>query len=261
MKHDSFTNAFCFTIYGRDIDKYYAPVVEFVENRLLVDEVCAIACCACDLVFVEKVFGSYNNVRLVPFPDALLSRARLLRFLLPLYVEADFFHFRDSDSVVSTRERTFLTAWQHLEPPVLAIRDHPLHFSPILAGMISMKRYYAKAFAAELESDVGTVPFNSPYYDQTYLVRKIYTNDIGKIVVFTSYIRFIGERSVLVRPDPLNFVGMPAWWGSSEIHGSYVGTKFLSLDMRFKFIKALSKLYQRKRFVYALAILHRFKLI
>lgn len=253
---DAFDAVFCFVVYGRDYEKYYAPLVEFASKLIRPGEVCAVACCEMDREFVEATLGSFSEVRIVSFPDEYLQRARLLRFLLPLFVEADIFHFRDSDSIVSLRERQFLDAWAILNRDILVIRDHPLHYAPILAGMVSLKRSAARILAESLDSDISTVSKESPYYDQLYLTQNLYIRNTKSIVVFTSCWGYFGERIVCTEPQVANFIGMPVWWGIDEIRSSFSRLPQCSGIRMLFFIRPLSQFFQRWRFVlfvYAIA--------
>jgi len=241
---------YCFVVYGRNYSKYFYPLECFVRTMLRTDEICAIACCENDLKYVETIFKRFENVRIVCFPNKYLTRARLLRFLLPLWVSGDIFHFRDSDSVVSQRERFYLESWNVLTYDILILRDHPLHFAPVLAGMVSIREKTALEFAKNLEGDFMSIDDLSHYYDQQYLTDNLYVNYLKNIFVFTSYWRYSGEKKFAVIPrDERKFIGLPEWWSDEDVMASFRGVSGSDDLKTLYFFRPLSSLYQRKKFV------------
>ena len=67
--------------------------------------------------------------------DIIRKNAKIWRFLPLGDPTVSMFAVRDSDSRLSFREKAAVDEWINSTLPFHAMRDHPAHWSPILAGL------------------------------------------------------------------------------------------------------------------------------
>ena len=242
-------HCFCYVIYGQE-DKYRSPVFKSAQ-KLAISSDCRIFLMtpACDFEDINNYFISLNNVEVIQIPtDFNQSIPRLARFLIPRFVDADFYHFRDSDSIITDRELLYLTLITPTDPEVLIFRDHRLHFSPILAGMISMRRDTALGISLDESIFLEKATYN---YDQTALVSKIYGVLSERVHVATSAISYRSESPILLTPSPNDFIGMPDYWTVNEFDGAgrFLRFAILKSSVPLLYLNSLSKFYQRGWFI------------
>jgi hypothetical protein len=107
--------------------------------------------------------------------------------------------FRDSDSILTRREKIIVDEWLASRFDVHIIRDHPMHTVPILGGMFGVRNSAARMLGrllAERGDQQGTAYFG----DQIFLGRKFYPLIKYQALVHTSFVRFLFEYAAPI-PD------------------------------------------------------------
>lgn len=200
-----------YSIFGRD-ERYYLPmkanleVAERRKARIIVHT------CNEDYHFVRSYFPA-GALTVIPHrSDSRIPLPKMWRFLTPQYASAKFYFFKDSDSVVSSRECRVMDHWMQTASTLwIIVRDHPLHVAPIMAGMFG-----ARAESARILADRATRLLQSerqsfsPYsYDQQWLAACMYPTIVESCSVYTSYFYFHGEQVIRVRRPTLQerFIG------------------------------------------------------
>ncbi len=126
-------------------------------------------------------------------------------FAVDIY-SVDAIIFRDSDSSLTQREKVLVDEWIEGEYGAHIIRDHPLHVSPIMAGMFGLKKnHFAKLNELLANKFCLGKRYNT---DQIILNDKLYPAIRADTLVHTSFFKFKHEHSVPIEcPIDDNFIG------------------------------------------------------
>lgn len=190
----------CYSIYGDDIERYYQPMILNINHAI---DVGADIFIHTNKKYEEKVFKYFFNSKLkdnIIVHDGIYANQypKVLRFLTCNFIASDYYFFKDSDSVVTEKEKLIMKEWiNSVNPTALIMRDHPLHIAPIMAGMFGVNRELSIKIA---DSALGYFSnpklshFNSYSYDQEWLARNIYPKIVGSAYVNTSFFYYSGER-------------------------------------------------------------------
>jgi hypothetical protein len=106
------------------------------------------------------------------------------RFRISQLGETDFVIFRDSDSMISKREAQAIRQWTQSGLEGHIIRDHPLHFAKIMAGLWGART----ASISWLEGEAKMFAFNDKYgSDQEFLATKVYPRIVDSCLIHASF--------------------------------------------------------------------------
>lgn len=120
----------------------------------------------------------------------------------------EFAIIRDSDSILTIREAELVSQWVNSEYTFHILRDHPLHVSPILAGMFGVKRSNFKLFSEFYHNQNQILTDRTYNADQKFLSKKIYPNIIDNALIHTSAFYYSSEKNKrLISKDETNFIG------------------------------------------------------
>lgn len=195
-------HCFLYEFYGMDTEKYFYPSFNSLSKFSSSPSV----------IYVYSVpYDFFIDVELLP-PNVLIvyvlplyrKKNRFNRFYLCDLFISDFYHFRDSDSVLLEREKSLISNFSAFDTDLFIIRDHYLHFAPILAGMFSINNKYKTKFIAALNSYIYT---NSLYDDQLFLSDSVYNNCDN--TVFSSSHFFDTDNLKVVISKSKDFIGKP----------------------------------------------------
>lgn len=240
-------------IYGRN-SIYYAPIL-YVSKRLsaISGSFLFIATNDIDYDYVCSYFAGCENIKICNFGNDFTGHERMLRFLAPQCIQSKYYHFRDSDSIITEAELGLISVFELSSYPFMLIRNHPLHFSPIMAGMFSLNSELANELV-DLVLDRKIVLNNSPYYDQTFLTKVLYMPNYKCCLIMSSCICFSGEKVSAISFDKYNFVGMPNHWSKEDCNNSLALSKGAlgQSVITIPFYPLISDLYQRTRFIWCL---------
>ena len=248
-------HCFCYCLYGRD-PIYYEPL-RIVADRLMSwpDTLIFIGTISSDYAFVSSYYLDNPNVKVFSFSKFYSNRERMLRFLAPSYIRSENYHYRDSDSVCSDFELLLIYTYHSLHYPALILRNHPLHFSPIMAGMFSLRLDFANKLVSLVNKNWNTIDTKC-YYDQNFLTKYLYETVKSSALVLSSHYLFSGEVARKLSFDKFDFIGKPSFWSEKEctdaIKHDYVFSPAHLIRLPFYFL--LRRLYQRGRFVRLLTI-------
>ncbi|KUG21555.1 tpr repeat [hydrocarbon metagenome] len=113
---------------------------------------------------------------------------------------------RDTDSLLSFREKEAVDEWLKSKKGFHIMRDHPLHKVPILGGMWGVQKNVLPSMFLLLKQWKCTYKKGE---DQEFLMYKVYPLIQDNLCIHAEYIRFMGE-STLPFPSPrvgTDFVG------------------------------------------------------
>lgn len=141
--------------------------------------------------------------------DHLNLPPKMWRFLPIKNSNIDCVVFRDSDSLLTQRERDLVTAWEQSDKLVHIIRDHPLHIAPILAGMFGMKRDSFSILSNLIQSNAPIIKSRPIDYDQVFLADHFYPIIRNNALIHVSFFKFWDEQVIKIEPvtDGCNYIG------------------------------------------------------
>jgi hypothetical protein len=232
-------HCYSYVIYGRE-EKYFQPIFESYSalRDFNVDFSLVVFCD--DLKFFQNKFRELPKIHLFEIPRSLRSLPRLARFLAANFVDAEYYHFRDSDSILARIELLIADLEAAIDGEAFLIRNHPLHFAPILAGLFSLRRQHALHLSAIVYRRRVS---NGPYYDQIFLSKFFYDYLRPFIRCYSSSLFFLGESRVKIAFNEDVFCGMPVDYVRM---GSRVDSKFYLVP----FFSGFHRLFQSTRFMY-----------
>jgi hypothetical protein len=251
--------AWCYSLFGRNINSYY-EAMKFNITIARKNNVKIIIATLCeDVMFIKDYFEFANDtVSIISFKENYAKKyPKLLRYLIPLNYNYDYYFFKDSDSVVTESELGFSDEWiNNNDSDCIIIRDHPLHTAPILGGMFGLSSKLAKYSANLLLQNFcdGKVNFEDGYlYDQLWLGKCIYPMVKFNSSIYSSHFSYLGE----------NVIDTYKYWNSNEYIGAQHFENTTNLELKYKklirlysvgklsvpFYERISSVYQKTRIV------------
>lgn len=249
----------CYTLFGRDVNKYYVAMKSNVSIARDHNVKIIIATLYEDLIFVKDYFKfACESVSIVSFEESYANQyPKLLRYLIPLNYQCDYCFFKDSDSVVTELELKYSNEWmENKDSNCIIIRDHPLHIAPILGGMFGLSSDTAKKSANLLLQELynGNVKFKDGYlYDQLWLGKKIYPMVKLNSLIYSSHFSYVGENVIDTYEywSPDEYIG--AQWFESTVNIEEKYKKLIGLysvgKLSVPFYEKFSNIYQKTRVV------------
>jgi hypothetical protein len=202
-----------YAVYGTDVELYYKPLFKNIEIARSNNYQIVIATTNRYLYLVEEYFAKYNDiVVIIPFDDVVYTgKEKLLRFLSVIKVEADFYFFKDSDSVMSKQEIDIMNNWMYTSTcNAMLIRNHSLHVSPILAGMFGINLNLSSFISSSAQDAIHSRKHKNNYsYDQQWLMLAVYPFIQKTLLVYTSFLFFKDEKYIQISFDDNNYIGKP----------------------------------------------------
>lgn len=201
--------AYC--IYGDEESKYYDPMIFNIEKASIIGAKIVVHTTIESEKKVIDYFQGYHSVQVIVHQGETQKKwAKALRFITPTYVDADFYFYKDSDSIVTEKEIKISTDWMLAkDSQALIIRDHPVHVTPILAGMFAVKSVLGKEIASKAARyffEKGNSLVTDDYsYDQAWLAKVVYPSVIAFASVYTSFFCYWNEKVVRIHPELNNY--------------------------------------------------------
>ena len=219
-----FNSVWCYSIYGDDVVKYYAPMLGNISLAKRLGVGLVLHTNKQNEVRVNEYFSEFRDdiILLVHDSKCADNFPKILRFLTCNSVTSDFYFFKDTDSIVTTKEIEIMNTWMCSDKPVaLIMRDHPLHIAPIMAGMFGVNKEFSQSMA-KLAMDYflerNPASSNTYSYDQDWLANKIYPAIVGNASVNTSFFFYSSEKVRRIKRDVEGdeFIGAQAYKKSSH---------------------------------------------
>ena len=239
-------HCFSYVVYGKN-KKYFDPIFDTYQILEDTNLTFTLLIFCDDVAFFTKKFEHLHKIKVISIPPRLKFFPRISRFLAADNVFCDYYHFRDSDSIISQLELLLIKLETAMGGNGFIIRNHPLHFAPMLAGLFTMDRDWA----CKLSKLVKDYPLQekSYYYDQIFLSKYIYAAFIRSIRVYSSFYYYLGENVHQIAFDQHGFCGRPIDFQSSYTINFKHGLK------RLIYIPVFHRLYQRTKFIWVMGLL------
>jgi hypothetical protein len=178
-------NAFSFCLYGPPKALYYQGLIENIEiiRQYFPDWITYVYLGSDVPRTFEDTLHKYKSIRIRKTGVSDFSN-RLFRFFAIDEDDVEVMMVRDSDSRIHERDRWAIRDFLNSpEYSVHAIRDHPLHFLPMLAGLwgirktvgVVMRKEYEDYLKKHITCDYGE--------DQCFLTEQIYNPHFSKLLV------------------------------------------------------------------------------
>jgi len=257
----------CYSLFGRDVNSYYVAMKLNVaiarDNNVKI----VIATLNEDLIFIKDYFKFVNEtVTIISFNEDYAEQyPKLLRYLIPLSYQYDYYFFKDSDSVVTELELKYSNEWMERKSSnCIIIRDHPLHVAPILGGMFGLSSNIAITSANLLFQELsnGKVKFKDGYlYDQLWLGKNIYPMVKFSSFIYSSHFSYSGEKVIDTNKywNSKKYIGSQHFESTTNIELKY--HKLIELysigNLSLPFYERIASAYQKTRVVLYMAYLRR----
>lgn len=192
-----------YSLYGDDLEQYYRPLFDVISLADTVGAQVVINTPGSNYGRVLQYYGDVLQSVLIACYEGEIAEKypKVLRFLVSETIDADYYFFKDSDSLVGVKELEIMDHWMSLpEADYMIVRDHPLHVSPIMAGMFAVSARESRGLVESARSyfaEHGS-RLNGYSYDQEWLKNAIYPLVRTMAHVYTSYLHFYGERVCLI---------------------------------------------------------------
>jgi hypothetical protein len=194
-----------YTLYGNN-HRYTSPLI---KNALLFDryypgwEMHVYHDNSVDTVYLNRL--KKLGITLINAQDFYIP-PKLWRYLPASGEDVDCVIFRDADSLLSRRESRLVSEWNESNYLFHIIRDHPMHISPILAGMFGVKKS-GFSLIYDVIKDRGLYQMERGYdYDQVLLADHIYPKIHCKSMIHVSFFRFYNEKVRIIKPT-IDYIG------------------------------------------------------
>ena len=251
-------NLMSICVFGNEVGKYYDLLTSIHQTCKKNNIYLVISTVEESLNAVTSKFDKTDDLFFVSYSEKdLIKFPKLLRYLTPFFFNTNQFHYRDSDSLLIKKDIEIFEKHDFNSFPFLIIRDHLLHYYPVMAGMFSVNNEIANFIAKEIIKSNNLSKFKNPItYDQDFLCEKIYRNFLDQIYVYSSSAIFSGENFTILertseyigRPQYLNDeVKLPFFFKILKKNGFYFLPKFLIRNSKFF----------RARFIGLVAIIYR----
>lgn len=188
--------AWSYSLYGKDLN-YYKPLLSNIRIAKANGIKVYISVIESEYRFIKSFFSEvYNHIIFIKYGDNYKNKEKLLRYLSISQIECDIIHFKDSDSLITERELSYMKYWESSTYDYLIIRDHPLHYSKILAGLFSIKKNKSKWIYESCEiftKKTNVFKKHSYNYDQIWLGLNIHPEMKKNSLVFTNSVIYKNE--------------------------------------------------------------------
>lgn len=227
----------CYSLYGKN-RIYYDPIKENylrLNNHKISDNSIKFILfhdSSVDLSFFSDMnIIKFNTEKNDYFKNIVPT---MWRFAAPKFHEADYYLFRDTDSLILDKEIEILEDWIPSDFYWSVIRDSRYHLYPILAGTFGVKRQKADQLVLILKSAKNS---NKHFYDQLFLAKYLYPKIVKNLIVYTSFLGFKNENIKKIKKTLTDFIGNYA--NSGPIPKSSLDSQFfLNQNLRiFIFLK------------------------
>ncbi len=145
---------------------------------------------------------------------SLQTEGALWRYEASLNNEAERIIFWDADSLLSTRLKKIVEHWILSNKPYMILRDHPIHVSPIMAGLLGVCNS-GISIINDIVNDRHLIKHTKYGFDEIFLGKYCYPKIFLDAYIYSPYIRYPGESTDnTINTDSENFLGKI--WNDSE---------------------------------------------
>lgn len=199
-----------YCLYGTS-NQYFLPLLKSIEyiNKYHADEIRV----------VIHISNKYCNNRITLlnnydcdvyyFDDSISNAEKMLsRVNTVFYDVGSSIFFRDSDSVFDNKDYLLIKDFIESKASFQIIRDHPLHYMPIMGGLWGLKRIGYNIIKQNWSAIKSHSRFSSDLYnsDQIILADLLYDKIIKSSIIYTDFNLFLNE---LDKYKKISYIGVP----------------------------------------------------
>ena len=192
-----------YCLYG-DVEKYYPSLDVNIKNILKFNYNIIIIC---DEINLKILKIKYTTINIIGGEKYNIKNKMLWR-LIPLYLNiSDVLFIRDADSVITDYEFHLMNKFIISDFSFHIIRNHTLHYMPIMGGLFGLKKVVYKIFNLPKIIQSLSSTENLYDYDQLYLANNIYQQVINDALIHTSHYKYLFEKIIPIDFDVNNYCG------------------------------------------------------
>lgn len=241
-----------FSVFG-DKEKYINGLLKNIDLRkkFYPDWSIFVYCDQRNHEILAKLPLERTVLRLVQ-PESHGAQGTCWRFLASKENGVSAIQFRDADSVFTKREQLAVEEWLHSPFDGHLMRDHPLHLSPIMAGMFGLKKQGIALLKQCMVSNYDPESAQRFGYDQDFLNFFLYPKIKRTSLVHSDFVGYVFENlRSFQETDESTFVGAYDHADPDE-HHAFMHQRELSrpvtlLPFEWHANRILSKMQRRVR--------------
>jgi hypothetical protein len=192
-----------YCLYG-DVTKYY-PSLDININNILKYNYNIII--ICDDINFKILKIKYPSIKIIVGENYSIKNKMLWR-LIPIFLNiSDILFIRDADSIITDYEFVLMNNFIISDKNFHIIRNHPLHFMPIMGGLFGIKKDSFKYFYLPKISHYLSTTENLYDHDQLFLANNIYQLVINDALIHTSHYKYLAEKIFPIDFDVNNYCG------------------------------------------------------
>lgn len=196
----------------------------------------------CDSVNIEYLSNEINGSLILDGSIHGINNKMLWR-LNPVFLNlSDVLFVRDADSIISFREIELMNEFINSEFDFHIIRDHPLHYMPVMGGLFGLKKSAFGIFHNFSVFNKLVKCKNKYNFDQYFLSDIIYPIVKNRAMIHTSGYRYLFEK--------VNFI---------QFNSNYCGKYANDSIAKFDELKEHLSIVNRSSTFYFIAKIFRYK--
>lgn len=223
--------AWSYSLYGKDLN-YYKPLLSNIYIAKANGIKVYVSVLDSDYHFIKSFFSDVSSyIIFITYDNHYKNREKLLRYLSISQIDSEIIHFKDSDSLITDRELSYMKYWESSSFDSLIIRDHPLHFSKILAGLFSIRKNKSSWIHNSCEiflEETNVFKKHSYNYDQIWLGLCIYPRIKKSSLIFTNSIIYKNEYFYITPRVDNNIIG-----GNNNHNFNFIEQDLMSLPTNY----------------------------
>lgn len=255
-------NVWSYSIFGRDTEKYYKPMIKNFELAKSNNVKIIINVNKDDEQFVKDYFEDYKEKFILEVHNDIFFNKfpKMLRYIISKKYPNSNFFYKDSDSIVTDNEINIMNNWLKNENTnYLIIRNHPVQLAPILAGMFAVKSSktgfvikLVKKFFNEKYLKENNIKFTDFDYDQVFLQVEVYLKILKQVSIYSSHFYFCEESIIQIRFNK-DFIGRQVYRDKTEIGNEWYFKLYNNKMLCIPYIHRLYKYYKSDKIILLLA--------
>lgn len=255
-------NIWSYSIFGTDTEKYYKPMLRNFQIAKENDVQIIISVKEKDEKFVRNYFFDYQDYFILEVINEKVFNdfPKMMRYIISKKYSKYNIFYKDSDSIVTDDEINLMNHWLENEnTDFLIIRNHPVHLSPILAGMFAVKAPKISFFVELIENffnekylSLNSIKLNNFDYDQVFLQMEVYSLIINNSSIYSSHFYFCEEKIKKIKFNS-NFIGKQVYQENSENQDEWYFKIYSNKMLCLPYIHKLYRYYKDDKIILILA--------
>lgn len=198
-------NYISYSLFGTNPVYYRGALLNIKNNQKLFPEWSTVIYISnrMDYSFKSKLLSLGARLEVIDQEEDF--RSTIWRFFATSIKDAEFILFRDLDSLISIREFKLISEWLDSDLSLHIIRDHPDHYSPILAGLCGVQN----SMVHDLRDSSSKYFLPNVYgVDQWFIYRELYKKYYSHALIHDSiFFREFNSAKFNLPRNEYEFIG------------------------------------------------------